>query len=136
MSLRERLKLIVDALFGPLPEPPPAPAPVEEGRQVVSASLPAVVGTTKGINEPRLMTFMGIRKAARMEYPQWTADQLGSGNGIGAELEKVGLSGSGVRWPEIIEPPVREGEVEMIEGETGEEAARRLVDRLIAEKVF
>ena len=40
---------------------------LEEGRQEVSASLPAVVGTTKGINEPRYTSFMGIRKAAKMD---------------------------------------------------------------------
>ena len=45
---------------------------LEEGRQVVSAPLPAVVGTTKGINEPRYTSFIGIRKAAKMEYPAWT----------------------------------------------------------------
>ena len=42
---------------------------LEEGRQVVSTSLPAVIGTTKGINEPRYTSFIGIRKAAKMEYP-------------------------------------------------------------------
>jgi len=40
-----------------------------------------------------------------------------------------------VHWPEVFEPPARESQVEIIEGETVEEAAGRLVDRLIAEKV-
>ena len=39
---------------------------LEEGRQIVTAPLPAVVGTTKGINEPRYTSFIGIRKAAKM----------------------------------------------------------------------
>ena len=103
---------------------------LEEGRQVVSASLPAVVGTTKGINEPRYTSFIGIRKAAKMEYPLWTLA------GIGAEAGKVGAAGSGVRWPQVSTPPVREGEAEIIEAETVEEAASVLVEKLLAEKVI
>lgn len=102
---------------------------LEEGRQVVSASLPAVVGTTKGINEPRYASFTGIRKAAKMEYPVWTLAE------IGAEPDRVGASGSGVRWPEVFTPPVREGEAEIVEGETVEQSARLLVEKLLAEKV-
>jgi electron transfer flavoprotein beta subunit len=103
---------------------------LEEGRQVVSAPLPAVVGTTKGINEPRYTSFVGIRKAAKMEYPLWSLAD------IGAEADKVGAAGSGVRWPEVFAPPAREGEAEMIEGETVEEQAAALVDKLLAEKVI
>jgi len=103
---------------------------LEEGRQVVSAPLPAVVGTTKGINEPRYTSFIGIRKAARMEYPLWTLAD------IGAEADKVGAAGSAVRWPQIFMPPVREGEAEIIEGETVAETARILVEKLLAEKVI
>lgn len=103
---------------------------LEEGRQVVSAPLPAVVGTTKGINEPRYTSFMGIRKAARMEYPVWSLAD------IGAEVNKVGAAGSGVRWPQVFMPPVREGEAEIIKGETVEETVSLLVDKLLAEKVI
>ena len=103
---------------------------LEEGRQVVSAPLPAVVGTTKGINEPRYTSFIGIRKAAKMEYPLQTLDD------IGAEADKVGVAGSGVRWPQVFAPPAREGEAEIIEGETVEEAAAILVEKLLAEKVI
>lgn len=103
---------------------------LEQGRQIVQATLPAVVGTTKGINEPRYTSFMGIRKAAKMDYPLWTLED------IGADSERVGPSGSGVRWPTIFEPPVREGEAEIIEGETAEEKAENLVEKLLAEKVI
>jgi electron transfer flavoprotein beta subunit len=103
---------------------------LEEGRQVVSAPLPAVVGTTKGINEPRYTSFMGIRKAAKMEYPAWTLSD------VGAEADKVGAAGSGVRWPEISMPPAREGEAEIVQGETVEESAQVLVEKLLAEKVI
>ncbi len=103
---------------------------LEEGRQEVTAPLPAVVGTTKGINEPRYTSFIGIRKAAKMEYPLQTLDD------IGAEVDKVGAAGSGVRWPEVLMPPVREGEAEIIEAETVEETAEILVEKLLAEKVI
>jgi electron transfer flavoprotein beta subunit len=103
---------------------------LEEGRQEVSASLPAVVGTTKGINEPRYTSFMGIRKAARMDYPLWMLDD------VGAEADKVGAGGSGVRWPEVSMPPAREGEAEIIQADTVEEMAAILVEKLLAEKVI
>jgi electron transfer flavoprotein beta subunit len=103
---------------------------LEEGRQVVSAPLPAVVGTTKGINEPRYTSFIGIRKAAKMEYPLWTLAD------IGAEAGKVGAAGSGVHWPQVSTPPAREGEAEIIGAETVEEAASVLVEKLLAEKVI
>jgi electron transfer flavoprotein beta subunit len=103
---------------------------LEEGRQVVTAPLPAVVGTTKGINEPRYTSFIGIRKAAKMEYPLWTLDD------IGAEADKVGPAGSGVRWPQVFMPPAREGEAEIIAGETVEEQAAALVEKLLTEKVI
>lgn len=103
---------------------------LEQGRQLVEASLPAVVGTTKGINEPRYTSFMGIRKAAKMEYPHWTLEE------IGADAERVGPSGSGVRWSTIFEPPVRAGEAEIIEGETVEEKAEILAQKLLGEKVI
>ena len=103
---------------------------LEEGRQVVSATLPAVVGTTKGINEPRYTSFMGIRKAAKMDYPTWVLAD------IDAEEGKTGAAGSGVRWPDISTPPAREGQAEIVAGETVEESARLLVEKLLAEKVI
>jgi electron transfer flavoprotein beta subunit len=103
---------------------------LEEGRQIVSASLPAVVATTKGINEPRYTSFIGIRKAAKMEYPLWSLAD------VGAETGKVGPAGSGVRWPQVFAPPVRAGEAEIIEADTVEESAAILVEKLLAEKVI
>jgi electron transfer flavoprotein beta subunit len=103
---------------------------LEQGRQVVEAPLPAVVGTIKGINEPRYTSFIGIRKAAKMEYPAWTLED------IGADPSRVGPSGSGVRWPGVFQPPVREGEAEIIEAETVAEEAAILVEKLLADKVI
>jgi electron transfer flavoprotein beta subunit len=102
---------------------------LEQGRQLVASSLPAVVGTVKEINEPRYPSFIGIRKAAKLDMPVWDAAE------IGADPAKVGTAGSGVTWPTIYAPPSRETEAEIIEADTPEEAATILADKLISEKV-
>ncbi len=103
---------------------------MEEGRQVCSAKLPAVVSVIKGINEPRYPSFMGIRKAAKATIPQWGVADLG------IEPGKVGKAGACVVWPEIYPMPVKETKVELIEGSSPQEIAAKLADKLIAEKVI
>jgi len=103
---------------------------LEQGRQLVSASLPAVIGTVKEINEPRYPSFIGIRKASKLQMPVWDAAE------IGADADKVGASGSGVAWPTIFAPPVRETEAEIITADDVKAAAAILADKLIAEKVI
>lgn len=103
---------------------------LEQGRQLVSSSLPAVIGTVKEINEPRYPSFIGIRKAARLEMPVWDATE------IDADPDRVGAAGSGVVWPTIVAPPARESEVEIIEADDVNEAAAILAEKLIAEKVI
>jgi electron transfer flavoprotein beta subunit len=102
---------------------------LEQGRQVVTSSLPAVIGTVKDINEPRYPSFMGIRKAAKATIPTWTAADLG------LEAGKIGRAGSTMHWPDIRPLPAREGQVELLEG-TPEEVASALADRLLADKVI
>jgi electron transfer flavoprotein beta subunit len=102
---------------------------LEQGKQIVAATLPAVVGTVKDINEPRYPSFMGIRKAAKAAINTWSAADLG----LDAAL--VGDAGSATHWPKVFPLPAREGSVEMIEG-TPEEIAAKLADRLLADKVI
>ena len=97
---------------------------VESGRQVVTAKLPVVISVVKEINEPRYPSFMGIRKANRAEIPTWSAADLG-----------VSADPSRVQWGNIYTPPVREGDVEMLQG-TVEEQVNALVEKLFAEKVI
>ncbi len=99
---------------------------LEEGRQVVRSKLPAVVSVVKEINEPRYPSFMGIRRAARVEIPLWTLADLG--------LEAVGSPA--VAWPEIFAPPKVETSCEFIEGDSPREIAKKLAERLIEEKVI
>ena len=102
---------------------------LEQGRQLVTSGLPAVIGTVKEINEPRYPSFIGIRKAAKMEMPVWDAAE------INADADRVGTAGSGVVWPTVFAPPARESEVEIIEADDVNRASAILADKLIAEKV-
>lgn len=103
---------------------------VEEGKQIVTAALPVVMSVVKDINEPRYPSFMGIRKAGRATIPVWTVAELGLDAGL------VGAGGSTVTWSDIRALPKREGEVEIIAGDSPAAIANTLLDRLIAEKVL
>jgi electron transfer flavoprotein beta subunit len=100
---------------------------VEEGRETVKATLPAVISVVKEINEPRYPSFMGIRKANRAQIPVWTASDLELDNPPGS---------SKVDWSQISTLPARDTKVEIIEADTVEEQAKILVDRLFEEKVI
>lgn len=99
---------------------------IDEGRQVVRSPLPAVLSAVKELNEPRYPSFMGIRKASKATIPVWSAAEVGLASVPAAVLA----------WPEIIAPPKVETKCELIEGATPAEAAAKLADRLVAEKVL
>ena len=100
---------------------------LEGGRETVSSQLPAVITVVKETNEPRYPSFVGIRKAAKATIPIWGIADLG------LDVSQVGVAGSQVKWePDL--PPTREAEVEIIEGSPSE-AAKILVDKLLAEKI-
>lgn len=102
---------------------------MDEARQVVTAKLPAVISVVKGINEPRYASFMGIRKAAKMNIPAWGASDLG------VDPAKVGARGSAVAWPGLVPMPAKEVKVEMVTGDSPQAIAAALVEKLVAEKV-
>jgi electron transfer flavoprotein beta subunit len=98
---------------------------IEEGRQIVASKLPAVISVIKDYGEPRYPSFMGIRKAARAEIPLWDVNALG-----------IDPPEAVVSWPQVMNPPEREITTEIIEGDTPQEKAENLADKLIAEKVL
>jgi electron transfer flavoprotein beta subunit len=98
---------------------------IEEGRQVVSAKMPAVVSLVKDYGEPRYPSFMGIRKASRAEVPAWSLADLG-----------INAPTSVISWPEILNPPSRDIVCEIISGSNPEEIAATLADKILAEKVL
>ncbi len=101
---------------------------LEDGKEIVEASLPALITVVKDINEPRLPSLFGIKKAAKIEIPTWTAEDLP------VEKEKLGLEGSPTEVINVFTPEVRGGG-EILEGELPE-VVSTLVDKLMDMKVI
>jgi electron transfer flavoprotein beta subunit len=97
----------------------------EEGRQMVEARLPVVMSVGKDIAEPRYPSFMGIRKASRAVIPTWTLADLG-----------IPAPGALVNWAEVFNPPVREVVTEIVSGDSPQDIAVKLADKILAEKVL
>lgn len=98
---------------------------IEEGKQIVSAGIPAVLSVVQSIGEPRYPSFMGIRKASKAVIPSWTLADLGM-----AAPQPV------VARAELLNPPSRSVDCEIITGSSPEEIAESLADRILAEKVL
>jgi electron transfer flavoprotein beta subunit len=98
---------------------------LEEGRQTVSANMPAVLSVVQSIGEPRYPSFMGIRKASKATIPVWLLTDISTA----APAPVVTRS-------ELMNPPAQEKEVEMITGESPAEIAEKLADKILAEKVL
>ena len=97
---------------------------LEEGKQVVTSKLPAVISVMKDINEPRYPSFVGIRKASKAVIPEWSLADLG----LSAPTQRT-------RVAAYRNLPPRDTRFERIDG-TPEEQAARLVDRLLEEKAL
>ena len=91
----------------------------EEGKQIVEAQLPVVMTFGRDFGEPRFPSFIGKRKAARADIPVWGLDDLGL----------QGLSPV-VQWFGVEDVPPEEIEIEMIVGESIQDIAGRLADRI------
>jgi electron transfer flavoprotein beta subunit len=75
----------------------------------VSLPLPAVVTVQSGINQPRYVSIMGIRKVRKMSIDLLEAD------GLGLAPESLGSAASAVAEQSLALPPMGEG-AQMLEG--------------------
>jgi electron transfer flavoprotein beta subunit len=98
---------------------------LEQGKQILTAQLPAVITVMKGINEPRYPNFLGIRKASKAQIPEWTASDLG-----------VEVPASTTTVVAYQNQPERDIATEIIEGDSVDDKAATLVERLFEEKVL
>lgn len=85
--------------------------------EVFEIDLPALLTIQTGINEPRYVSIMGIRKVAKKEIKAYGASDLN------LSPQEVGVSGSDIRLEKIFLPPVGEG-AEMLEGKPEEIATK------------
>ena len=99
---------------------------LENGREVVECSLPVVITVMKDINEPRLPSLLGIKKAAKATIPTWTAQE------IGVDENRVGLKGSPTWVWKVFSPEARGGG-EILKGEVTE-TVPLLVNKLMDSK--
>jgi electron transfer flavoprotein beta subunit len=97
----------------------------EEGRQTVSAKMPAILSLVQSIGEPRYPSFMGIRKASKATIPVWSLADVNATAAVPV-ITRV----------ELMNPPVQETKVEMITGDSPAEIADKLADKILAEKVL
>ncbi len=90
---------------------------VEQGYELCSVKLPAVLTVVKEINEPRTPSLRGKMNAKKAQIPVWTSAD------IEAPAEKLGLQGSPTQVVKVFSPPHREGG-ERWEGEPAELAEK------------
>jgi electron transfer flavoprotein beta subunit len=98
---------------------------IEEGRQIVTAKLPAVISLVKDIGEPRYPSFMGIRRASKAEIPTWSLSQIG-----------IPAPASVVENLSLLDAPVREVVCELVTGADPQEIAEHLADKILGEKLL
>ena len=85
--------------------------------EIVEVKLPAVLTVQTGINEPRYVSIMGIRKAMKKEIKVLSLAD------IGLSENEVGEAGSWIRIERMYIPPV-EKQAEFVKGSPDEVAAK------------
>ena len=91
---------------------------VEDGFQRLKVTLPALLGISSEINEPRYPPLKGIMAAGRAQIPVWSAADLGlDGSGGKVKLRRLYVE-------------TREARVELIEADSLAAAGAKLADKL------
>lgn len=102
---------------------------VEDAYEEVEAPMPCIVTVTKDINEPRFASIKGLLKAKKTEIVRWGK------NDLEFEDKDVGLNGSATQVIKVFTPPRRE-KGEILEGDSADEKAGKLLEKLKADKVI
>lgn len=100
-----------------------------EGYDTVEAPLPALVTVSNELGEPRYPKLQQIMMAARKQVTVWGAADLG------LDASKVGPAGVRLNLERLFQP-VSEVECGIIEGETPDETAQKLAQRLREQKII
>jgi electron transfer flavoprotein beta subunit len=89
----------------------------EDGYQRVKVRLPALLGVSSEINEPRYPPLRGIMAAGRAQIPVWSAADLGIAVEPRVQLRRLYIES-------------REAKVELVEADSPAEAGTKLADKL------
>ena len=95
-----------------------------DGYQEFAVPMPAVITVSNEVGKPRLPSGWGIISAARKEVPVWDSSALNADST---------LIGKGAARKELVELyiPERKRQCEIIHGETTEDAAEKLAEKLL-----
>jgi electron transfer flavoprotein beta subunit len=96
---------------------------LEDGYEIVEMRLPGLITVVKEINEPRLPSLFGLRKAMQAEIPVWTAKD------IDIDFELCGIAGSPTYVLDTFAPE-HHVENEILNGEP-EQQAKIVADKLM-----
>jgi len=102
---------------------------LSDGYAVMEVSLPAVLTISNEIGEPRYPTIKGIMAAKKVEPIKWNPAD------IGVDPSQIGAAGRRTKMLKLFQP-IREGECEIVEGESPEEAGANLAVKLRENKVL
>lgn len=98
---------------------------LEDGRQVVSAKLPAMITVVKEANDIRYASLKNLIAASKFEPKVWTQETLQ------LDAARVGLKGSPTTVRRIFAPPARKGgEIIKQDSEGPAEAVAKLISKL------
>ncbi len=98
------------------------------GYDIIESPLPAMVTVSNEIGQPRYPTIKGIMAAKKIEPIIWKPDDIGLGSLVEASNQRIKLR--------KLFQPVHEGKCEFIAGETPEEMAVNLANRLRESRIL
>jgi len=102
---------------------------MEDGYDIVELPLPALMTVVKEINVPRMPSLRGKMKALKYEPIIWNTEH------INVHQDRLGLKGSPTQVFKVFSPKLRtKGEI--IEGESVDEKAQKLVSKLKETKII
>lgn len=100
----------------------------EDGYDIIETSLPAVFSVVKEINEPRLPSLKGKMAAKKKEIIKWSASDIGlDGSGIGKNSATKTIK---------VSPPAPRPKGEIISGDSPQEIADKLFERLKEKQII
>jgi electron transfer flavoprotein beta subunit len=102
---------------------------IPDGYEVIESNLPAVITLSNEHAAPRYPNVKGIMMAKRKEPIVWKPAD------IGADVSKIGSNGRRTKLLKLYQP-VRDTKCEVVTGDTPEEAAAKLAQRMRETKVI